>query len=417
MAILEDYYRILQVHYLAEPEVIESAYKRLAKKYHPDVSKTLGAEFRMKKLNEAYATLSDSEKRKAYDAQRRLRPEPPPRPAAYARPAPEGAASYETPEPPPDPDTLCPAQAKDALARYFSCLKERDYPGAYGLITATDKKNITPEDFAKWQSGVSRIYVLQEYAFKADSISADQTLSGQTYPQVIDFSVNTVEQNAVMDRLEKDTVSKKAVLEDSIWRIYIGYDDIRPHIARFEELSGLLAAKSAINDLVDFYSFKDSGTGLYNKKGFAEAAQREIIRYNRYGNIFSVILLEVSLDREFRRAGSQELLRHIADWAGRLLGDSFKELDLLGRWGETGFIVLLPETNLSGCLNAAQSITEIFSKEAFVHNKKTYTAKLNIGVEEFRGSMEETLRKLGDYIRRAAKFKGNTVVYKNGLIH
>lgn len=35
----EDYYRILQVHYLAEPEIIESAYKRLAKKYHPDVNK------------------------------------------------------------------------------------------------------------------------------------------------------------------------------------------------------------------------------------------------------------------------------------------------------------------------------------------------------------------------------------------
>ena len=39
MYMREDYYRILQVHYLAEPEVIESAYKRLAKKYHPDVNK------------------------------------------------------------------------------------------------------------------------------------------------------------------------------------------------------------------------------------------------------------------------------------------------------------------------------------------------------------------------------------------
>ena len=45
--------------------------------------------------------------------------------------------------------------------------------------------------------------------------------------------------------------------------------------------------------MVEHYSYKDSGTGLYNKKGFSEAAQREIWRYGRYGNTFSVMLLEV----------------------------------------------------------------------------------------------------------------------------
>jgi hypothetical protein len=53
------------------------------------------------------------------------------------------------------------------LTLYFSCLKKRDFQAAYALITAVDKKNITPEDFIKWQSGVSRIYSLQEYSYKA----------------------------------------------------------------------------------------------------------------------------------------------------------------------------------------------------------------------------------------------------------
>lgn len=63
MPVLEDFYRILQVHYLAEPEVIESAYRRLAKKYHPDVNKTAGAELRMKKSTRhtrRFATLSNA---------------------------------------------------------------------------------------------------------------------------------------------------------------------------------------------------------------------------------------------------------------------------------------------------------------------------------------------------------------------
>jgi curved DNA-binding protein len=64
-----DYYRILQVHSLAEPEVIESAYKRLARKYHPDVNKAKDAENRMKQINEAYEVLKDPDKRKQFDAQ------------------------------------------------------------------------------------------------------------------------------------------------------------------------------------------------------------------------------------------------------------------------------------------------------------------------------------------------------------
>lgn len=55
----EDYYRILQVHNLAEPEVIESAYKRLVKKYHPDYNRDGNAEEIMKKIqNSKIATPS-----------------------------------------------------------------------------------------------------------------------------------------------------------------------------------------------------------------------------------------------------------------------------------------------------------------------------------------------------------------------
>ncbi|MGD9156670.1 MAG: DnaJ domain-containing protein, partial [Bacillota bacterium] len=62
-----DWYRIMQVHHLAEPEVIEGAYKRLSKKYHPDTNKESGAEAKMKLINQAYGVLSDAKQRKAYD--------------------------------------------------------------------------------------------------------------------------------------------------------------------------------------------------------------------------------------------------------------------------------------------------------------------------------------------------------------
>jgi diguanylate cyclase (GGDEF)-like protein len=420
MAILEDYYRILQVHYLAEPEVIESAYKRLAKKYHPDVNKMAGSEVRMKKINEAYETLSDGTKRRAYDAQRSFKPETP-------RPAYPNAASYQAASqrsgaepkagPQQEADIECPAAAKEVLTTYFACLKTRDFLAAYALITSLDKSNITQDDFVKWQAGVSRIYSLQEYSYKAVKLESNHRLNGRSFTQVVEFSVKTVEHNTVMGRLEKDTINKKVVLEDNAWRIYVGYEDIKPYIARFEELSGLLAAKSVINDMVEHYSYKDSGTGLYNKKGFAEAAQREILRYERYGNAFSVMLLEVELGKEALRPKNQDLQRHAAAWAGKLLSGSFRKLDILGRWGETGFIILLPETTLTSGVKAARKLTGVFAAEPLAYNGKAYPVKLNIGVEEFRGSLEDTIRNLGDYIAVAVKSKGNSIVYKSGIIH
>jgi len=62
-----DYYKILQVHPTAEPEVIEAAYRRLARKYHPDVNQDPAAAERMRDLNEAYDLLSDPNERSEYD--------------------------------------------------------------------------------------------------------------------------------------------------------------------------------------------------------------------------------------------------------------------------------------------------------------------------------------------------------------
>jgi len=63
----EDYYKILGVSKTASEEEIKKSYKQLAKKYHPDVSKESGAEGKFKELSEAYAVLSDKQKRQQYD--------------------------------------------------------------------------------------------------------------------------------------------------------------------------------------------------------------------------------------------------------------------------------------------------------------------------------------------------------------
>ena len=62
-----DYYKILGLERTASADQVKTAYRRLARKYHPDVSKEKNAEERFKEVQEAYEVLKDPEKRAAYD--------------------------------------------------------------------------------------------------------------------------------------------------------------------------------------------------------------------------------------------------------------------------------------------------------------------------------------------------------------
>ena len=63
----KDYYEVLGLSKGASDEEIKRAFRKLAKQYHPDVNKEPGAEEKFKEIGEAYAVLSDPQKKAQYD--------------------------------------------------------------------------------------------------------------------------------------------------------------------------------------------------------------------------------------------------------------------------------------------------------------------------------------------------------------
>lgn len=120
---MKDYYKILQVAPDASPEVIQMAYKALAKKYHPDLNpgQEEAAQEKMKDVNEAYEILSDKDKRWQYDQ------------IYYRQEKTEQKTSYSAPEPPKG------AQTHSAQSR--------------GEQTCAVPVDPTPEDKEKTSSG------------------------------------------------------------------------------------------------------------------------------------------------------------------------------------------------------------------------------------------------------------------------
>src|SRR5258708_37862573 len=86
-------YEVLQVDRRAEPEVVEAAFRRLARKYHPDTSGLDDGGRRMMELSAAYEVLRDQARRAAYDRELRVR-------ATAASSPPPGTGAQPQPQPP-----------------------------------------------------------------------------------------------------------------------------------------------------------------------------------------------------------------------------------------------------------------------------------------------------------------------------
>lgn len=156
-------------------------------------------------------------------------------------------------------------------------------------------------------------------------------------------------------------------------------------------------ATTAINNAqlhaaVQKQAVTDTLTKLYNRRGFFELAQREVMRAHRFGRPLSAMLLDI------------DLFKKINDTYGHLTGDlilagvsaefikELRQVDLVGRYGGDEFIALLPETELPQAMQIAERLRRSISELTF--NTQTGQVKVTISVGVAALDKEDTLETL-----------------------
>jgi GGDEF domain-containing protein len=327
-----DLYRIIQVDHLAEPEVIEGAYKRLSKKYHPDTNKNVGAEARMKLINQAYGVLSDSRQRAAYDRIYQLRLTE------------NGKKQLNEEIQPEERQRQMVAQAADLLRQYLTQLSKGDYADAYLLISKEDHKYISQAAFLEWQSLVGRLYEIGDYQCVHFKTYRGKEIDNKNISLCFEFQISMAERERSTGKVNQVDFSRLVVFEKNHLQIYLGYQDIAGIIAKFKQIS------------TELETGEEAGP---DRQWLLKEINREMARAARYNRPLALVLLDVVVhDSHLKpeREDNPEDYEMVLDAALQTITHNLRQHDSCGRWSRQRIMVILPETRFFAVTKVVQKI-------------------------------------------------------------
>lgn len=117
------------------------------------------------------------------------------------------------------------------------------------------------------------------------------------------------------------------------------------------------------------YATHDYLTELYNRRYITKSIELEIGRFNRSGNVFSVLLLDIddfkAINDSFGHNAGDAVLTQFAD----VLSANVRANDLVSRWGGEEFLILCPETDLAGAETIANALLSALRAERMITGK------------------------------------------------
>lgn len=391
MATWIDYYKILQVHSMAEIEVIESAYKRLCRKYHPDVNKSHTAAEKIIQLNMAYEVLKDQEQRKKFHRSWLAK-------NSFASKTTIGEEKRSLNE------NLV------TLENYFQYIANEEFGHAYGLISQYDKTRISGMDFEKWQRAVSKVFRIVKFECHSLKTFHQVMIGDCEFSEVIECSVKLTERNLRNRTTTQEEVTKYLVKEDCAWSVFVGFSQLQPLIDKFENLAESRIFPTAMEYWAYMQIRTDHVTGFPNREGFLDKARVEIARSRRYGNILTVLFVKLIPNSSIYKPNDKDFTETLIRMYASKIAKNIRETDILGVWDRSELVILLPETNLKAAYEAANKLNNCETIPQEYHSR-IYTGIVQNGRKSLPRMISEA--RLKALIN--AKLSNNRILSKQSL--
>ena len=361
-----DYYMILQVHQDAEPEIVKSAYRRLAQMNHPDLNTDKKATERMQLINQAYATVSDPQQRKSYHKL--------------------WLAHHQRPQPRQTPTHDPLAAAQKALDAYFRSLLHEDWKSAYERLSRKDKSMFTLDEFCEWKQAVKVLYQMGSYVIKPFRAYEKCVVNDTEYECVHVFSVFLTDRDNRTGKVNEETYTKYVVKERGEWFVCLGYAQLQPIIYKLKYLATQAPAMDPERVYRETLLKYDKLTGFFSRKGLLDIMEKEIARARRFRSTFSLVIFTIEATGCIPGISGKDYTQMCLANAAVQLQDALRSLDSAARIADSYIAVLLIEANAFSAQKALKRLQDA------IHPSDGLQYRINGNVHAYRGeSAEDTL--------------------------
>lgn len=156
----------------------------------------------------------------------------------------------------------------------------------------------------------------------------------------------------------------------------------------------------------------DPLTGVLNKAEFMSIAEKETLRSKRYSRPFCVSLLKLDNLSEINDKYTYSIGDHALQWVSSICCNALRNVDIFGRWDESEFCILLPETEIEGATIIAARLVKLISDNSFEKDGNRINITVSVGIAEYddsKTSLEGAMNNAGAALNIAINKGGNNV--------
>jgi len=174
-----------------------------------------------------------------------------------------------------------------------------------------------------------------------------------------------------------------------------------PEVKKIAEALFNMSRKVAeTQDALEHLSSTDQLTALWNRRKLEEFLEQKLKESER-GSFFSVLMIDIDRFKTINDTCGHEVGDHVLEITARLMRQSIRTGDMLGRWGGEEFLLILPQTDLSGACVIAEHIRTNVKEHRFEDYDHTVTVSLGVATYRLSDTPNTILKRADTALYRA----------------